>query len=92
MIVVDEGSAADALLAAAGGQRDLRLANVPADDVSWRALRSLGAQAVVAQHEMRLRLLAEQARALSVYGRGRHEFVIRRDSDNLRRVPAHAYI
>jgi hypothetical protein len=53
---VDEASAADALLSAAGGQRDLRLANVPADDASSRALRSLGAQAVVTQHEMRLRL------------------------------------
>jgi len=52
----DEASAADALLAAAAGQRDLRLANVPVDDVSSRALRSLGAQLLVTQHEMRLRL------------------------------------
>ena len=52
----DEASAADALLAAARGRRDLRLANVPVDDVSSRALRSLGAQPVVTQHEMRLRL------------------------------------
>lgn len=52
----DEASAAEALLAAAGGQRDLRLANLPVDDVSSRALRSLGAQAIVTQHEMLLRL------------------------------------
>jgi GNAT superfamily N-acetyltransferase len=52
----DEASAADALLAAAGGRQDLRLANVPADEPSSRALRSLGAQAVVTQHEMLLRL------------------------------------
>ncbi len=52
----DEASAADALLAATGGHRDLRLANVPVDDVSSRALRSLGAQATVTQHEMLLRL------------------------------------
>jgi hypothetical protein len=51
----DEGSAADVLLAAAGG-RDLRLANVQGDDVSSRALHSLGAQSVVTQQEMRLRL------------------------------------
>jgi GNAT superfamily N-acetyltransferase len=51
----DEASAADALLAATGG-RDLRLANAPADEVSSRALRSLGAQAVVTQHEMLLRV------------------------------------
>jgi GNAT superfamily N-acetyltransferase len=52
----DEASAADALLAASGGQRDLRLANAPVDEDSSRALRSLGAQPVVMQHEMLLRL------------------------------------
>lgn len=52
----DEASAAEALLAASGGQQDMRLANVPADEASSRALRSLGAQAVVTQHEMCLRL------------------------------------
>jgi ribosomal protein S18 acetylase RimI-like enzyme len=52
----DEASATEALLAAAGGRQDLRLANVPADEASSRALRSLGAQAVVTQHEMLLRL------------------------------------
>ena len=50
----DEASAADALLATAEGQRDLRLANVPDEELSSCALRSLGARAVVAQHEMRL--------------------------------------
>jgi GNAT superfamily N-acetyltransferase len=52
----EELSAAGAVLAAAGGQRDLRLANAPVNDVSSRALRSLGAEAVVTQHEMLLRL------------------------------------
>jgi GNAT superfamily N-acetyltransferase len=51
----NEASAADALLAAAGGQRDLRLANIPVDDVASSALRSLGARALVTQHEMLLR-------------------------------------
>jgi hypothetical protein len=52
----DEASAADAMLAAAGGTRDLRLANMPDDEVSSRALRSLGAQVLVKQQEMLLRL------------------------------------
>jgi GNAT superfamily N-acetyltransferase len=52
----DETSAADALIGASEGRRDLRLANVPVGEVPSRALRSLGAQAVVTQHEMRLRL------------------------------------
>jgi len=52
----DEASCAGALLAAAGGRRDLRLANAPVDDVSSRSLRSLGAEAVVTQHEMLLRM------------------------------------
>lgn len=52
----DEASTADALLAASEGQRDIRLANVPVEDVSSRALGSLGAQEVIAQQEMRLRL------------------------------------
>jgi GNAT superfamily N-acetyltransferase len=52
----DEAAAADALLAAAGGHRDLRLTNLPADEVASGALWSLGARAVVAQHEMLLRL------------------------------------
>jgi len=43
----DEASAADALLAATGGRQDLRLAKVPADEASPRALRSLGAKAIV---------------------------------------------
>ena len=52
----EEASAADALLAASGGQHDLRLANVPPDQMASQALRSLHAQVVVTQHEMRLRL------------------------------------
>lgn len=52
----DEAAAADALLAAAEGDRDLRLANTPVDDVASYAMRSLLARAVVTQHEMLLRL------------------------------------
>jgi GNAT superfamily N-acetyltransferase len=53
---LDDVSAADALLAAAGGERDLRLSNAPLDESPSRALRQLGARPVARQHEMHLRL------------------------------------
>jgi hypothetical protein len=49
----DESSAADALRAAAAGDRDLRLSNAPPDDPASRALERIGARSVVTQHEMR---------------------------------------
>jgi ribosomal protein S18 acetylase RimI-like enzyme len=49
---VDERASAQALVAAAGGDRPLRLSNAPADSTASRALESLGAAAVVRQHEM----------------------------------------
>ncbi len=52
---LDDGSAADALLAAAAGRRDLRLANTPVGERPWRALQRLGARAVARQYEMLLR-------------------------------------
>jgi GNAT superfamily N-acetyltransferase len=52
----DDISAADALLAAAGGERDLRLTNAPVGESPSRALDHLGARPVARQHEMRLRL------------------------------------
>jgi GNAT superfamily N-acetyltransferase len=53
---VDDASAADALLATTGGERDLRLSNAPVDEPASRALEHLGAQPVARQHEMLLRL------------------------------------
>ena len=53
---VDRGAAADALLAAAGRDRGLRLSNAPADETAGRALARLGAHPTVRQHEMRLAL------------------------------------
>jgi hypothetical protein len=52
----DEDAAADALLAAAGGERPLRLSNAPDGEAPSRALERLGASAVARQHEMRLAL------------------------------------
>ena len=52
----DEEAIAAALLAAQGGTRELRLANVPADGPASTALERLGARPVVRQHEMRLAL------------------------------------
>jgi GNAT superfamily N-acetyltransferase len=51
---VDEDAAADALLAAAGPDRGLRLSNAPVGEAPARALARLGARPVVRQHEMRL--------------------------------------
>jgi hypothetical protein len=51
----DEQSAAEALLAASGGTRDVRLTNIEADDPASLALERLGARLVARQHEMRLR-------------------------------------
>ena len=53
---VDDGAAADALLAAAGGDRGLRLSNAPVGEAPGRALERLGARPVARQHEMRLAL------------------------------------
>jgi len=53
---VDDGAAGDALLAAAGPDRGLRLSNAPVDEAPARALARLGARQVVRQHEMRLAL------------------------------------
>lgn len=52
---IDDGSAGDALLAAAAG-RTLRLGNAPAGEPASRALERLGARPVVRQREMRLHL------------------------------------
>ncbi len=52
---IDDGSAGDALLAAAAGGA-LRLGNAPADEPASRALARLGARPVVRQREMRLRV------------------------------------
>jgi GNAT superfamily N-acetyltransferase len=51
---VDEAAAANALLAAAGPERALRLSNAPMGEAPGRALVRLGARSVVRQHEMRL--------------------------------------
>lgn len=53
---VDYDAAADALLAAAGQERGLRLSNAPAGEPPDRAMERLGGRAVVRQHEMRLAL------------------------------------
>jgi len=53
---LDDESAADALLAAAGAGRSLRLSNAPVGEAPARALERLGAAAVARQHEMRLAL------------------------------------
>ena len=50
----DEAVAADLLLAAGGGQRQVQLANVPVDDPASLAMQRLGADLVARQHEMRL--------------------------------------
>jgi GNAT superfamily N-acetyltransferase len=52
----DETAATQALLAAARGQRAVRLTNVQADDPASLALRRLGARIVARQHEMRIGL------------------------------------
>jgi ribosomal protein S18 acetylase RimI-like enzyme len=52
----DEAAARQALLAAARGERDLRLTNVEVDDPASLALRRLGARLVACQHEMRIAL------------------------------------
>ena len=54
----DETAATQALLAAARGQRAVRLTNVQADDPASLALRGLGAHVVARQHEMRIGLEA----------------------------------
>lgn len=53
---LDAGAAADALLAAAGPDRGLRLSNAPVGEAPARALADLGAREVVRQREMRLAL------------------------------------
>jgi len=53
---LDEDAAADALLAAAGGERALRLSNAPDGEAPSLALERLGASAAARQHEMRLAL------------------------------------
>ena len=53
---VDDGATADAILAAAGSRRGLRLSNAPVGEAPGRALERLGARPVVRQHEMRLAL------------------------------------
>ena len=53
---VDDDAAADALLAAAGRDRGLRLSNAPVGEAPARALARLGARPLVRQHEMRLAL------------------------------------
>jgi GNAT superfamily N-acetyltransferase len=53
---LDAEAAGAALLAAAGGKRSIRLANVPDDEPSSRAMRDLGARLVTRQHELLLRL------------------------------------
>jgi ribosomal protein S18 acetylase RimI-like enzyme len=50
---VDRAAARD-LIVAAAGDRTLRLANVPSEDVFSRVLCELGAELTAAQHEMRL--------------------------------------
>jgi GNAT superfamily N-acetyltransferase len=52
----DESSAVEVLLAAAGGVRDLRLANIEPSEPASRALEGLGARLIARQHEMRIRL------------------------------------
>jgi GNAT superfamily N-acetyltransferase len=49
---VGEKALAEAMVAATGGDRPLRLSNAPADGAASRALESLGAAPVVRQHEM----------------------------------------
>jgi ribosomal protein S18 acetylase RimI-like enzyme len=53
---LDDDSAADALLAASGGEWDLRLSNAPAGEPPSRALERLRAVPFARQHEMRLAL------------------------------------
>jgi ribosomal protein S18 acetylase RimI-like enzyme len=53
---LDAEAAAALLLAASGGKRSLRLANVPEDGPASGAMRDLGAQLLVRQHELRLNL------------------------------------
>jgi ribosomal protein S18 acetylase RimI-like enzyme len=53
---VDEDAAGDALRAAAGPQRGLRLSNAPVGEAPGRALARLGGRPVVRQQEMRLAL------------------------------------
>jgi hypothetical protein len=62
---LDDRSAADALLAAAGGERALRVGNVPVDEPTSRALHDLGARRVARQHEMLLRFGRPTARDAS---------------------------
>ncbi len=53
---VDDDAAADALLAAAGRDRGLRLSNAPVGEAPARALARLDARPLVRQREMRLAL------------------------------------
>ena len=53
---VDVSAAGEALLAAAGANRGLRLSNAPVGEAPGRALARLGARPVVRQREMRLAL------------------------------------
>lgn len=53
---VDAAAAADVLLATAGGERCIRFTNAPPGEPCSQALRELGANPVVRQHELRLRL------------------------------------
>lgn len=53
---VDEHAAAAALRAAAGPERELRVANVPVDEPASAALERIGARRFACQHEMLLKL------------------------------------
>jgi ribosomal protein S18 acetylase RimI-like enzyme len=55
LAAIDEAAAGDALAAAAGPDRRLGLANLPADDPASAALERLGATVAARQWEMRLR-------------------------------------
>ena len=53
---VDPAAAAEVLLAAGAGERDIRFTNAPGAEPFSQALEQLGASVVVRQREMRLRL------------------------------------
>ncbi|HEY2790180.1 MAG TPA: GNAT family N-acetyltransferase [Gaiellales bacterium] len=53
---VDAVAAAEVLLAAAAGERDVRFTNAPSDEPFSQALEQLGGRLVARQHEMRLGL------------------------------------
>jgi hypothetical protein len=52
----DTEAAGGALLAAAGGNRSLRLTNVSEDEPASSAMRQLGARLLARQHELKLTL------------------------------------